>query len=768
MQHSFIQLRPITFLLMCSILCASNTWADESESFGEITVTSPEEEKPPEEDSRIDNTTNTVWDVDAEDIQREMQGGSDLKGALGRLIPGMDFSSETSRSNATQGIRGRPVLVLIDGVSLNSTRGISRQFDSINAFNIERVEVISGASSIYGPGARGGVINIITKKGDSYGFGAELSVGLGSNLKNSESVSKKYAFGVHQGTDTYQIRASIAGDQLGGAFDADNKQINLDSLQTDTQFNQSTDAMISALYRPTPNQAITAMYQHYNSEQDSPYGNHFDFKKVFTQTPLPGRIVSPKKGLQLAYPPRTKRDLFNLKYNHNDFFSHKLNAQMYYRNESFRFFPFPAELPLLMYEYEKTRSLLFGSSEQNSEIYGLNINLKKQWNKLSVHYGIDMSRDEFFSKQRFYNSVLATQSNGLNYKLNKVLQKYPHTISHQTGLFLQSKYNWTDKLTLTGGFRTQLIKHHLDPHRNLLSRYIITDNPSLSIKDVALTEEMEERSQVTLLNAGANYKMTPHSQTWFNFSQGLDLVPPARLKIEITTGGKDKALQREILKNNPVVDSFELGYRFNNSEWMAQASPYYSTSEKTYKLGQDFKIDIKEWQRHIFGVEGQVKRYFSDGYSAGVQFHYNKSKMETDKGDTGLYVYQATANTLRFMVGRDTGNWGLNLSYNRLFTYNDDPEKEKLSAYYRGLLPDPKITGYHTVNLDGYYAIKDGEYGRLKFGIDNLFNEKYETIWSAKAQDIYSPIIYAFPNLMPLFQFNGPGRTYALSYEYEF
>jgi iron complex outermembrane receptor protein len=30
---------------------------------------------------------------------------------------------------------------------------------------IERIEVVSGASSIYGAGATGGIINIITKKG---------------------------------------------------------------------------------------------------------------------------------------------------------------------------------------------------------------------------------------------------------------------------------------------------------------------------------------------------------------------------------------------------------------------------------------------------------------------------------------------------------------------------------------------------------------------------------------------------------------------------
>ena len=50
---------------------------------------------------------------------------------------------------------------MIDGVSLNSSRSISRQFDSIDPFNIERIEVLSGATSVYGAGATGGVINIV-------------------------------------------------------------------------------------------------------------------------------------------------------------------------------------------------------------------------------------------------------------------------------------------------------------------------------------------------------------------------------------------------------------------------------------------------------------------------------------------------------------------------------------------------------------------------------------------------------------------------------
>lgn len=40
-------------------------------------------------------------------------------------------------------VRGRPLVVLVDGVRLNSSRTDSRQLDSIDPFNIDHIEVIS-------------------------------------------------------------------------------------------------------------------------------------------------------------------------------------------------------------------------------------------------------------------------------------------------------------------------------------------------------------------------------------------------------------------------------------------------------------------------------------------------------------------------------------------------------------------------------------------------------------------------------------------------
>ena len=55
---------------------------------------------------------------------------------------------------------------MIDGVEINSTTTGAYNFANLTTENIERIEVLRGAGgTLYGSQAIGGVINIITKKG---------------------------------------------------------------------------------------------------------------------------------------------------------------------------------------------------------------------------------------------------------------------------------------------------------------------------------------------------------------------------------------------------------------------------------------------------------------------------------------------------------------------------------------------------------------------------------------------------------------------------
>ena len=72
------------------------------------------------------------------------------------------------------------VLVLIDGVKINSADSSGADFTSLAMDQIERIEVIRGANTVrYGGGAVGGVINILTKQGEP-GAGINVDARAGS------------------------------------------------------------------------------------------------------------------------------------------------------------------------------------------------------------------------------------------------------------------------------------------------------------------------------------------------------------------------------------------------------------------------------------------------------------------------------------------------------------------------------------------------------------------------------------------------------------
>lgn len=87
-----------------------------------------------------------------------------------RSLPGVSVSRTGSIGGISQvrirGAEGNHTLVLIDGIEANDTTNGEYDFSDLSVEDIERIEVIRGAqSSLYGAGAVGGVINIVTRGG---------------------------------------------------------------------------------------------------------------------------------------------------------------------------------------------------------------------------------------------------------------------------------------------------------------------------------------------------------------------------------------------------------------------------------------------------------------------------------------------------------------------------------------------------------------------------------------------------------------------------
>jgi len=115
-----------------------------------------------------ENVTSSVTVIDEKKVQAR-QAETVLE--LLREVPGVDVVQSGSRGNGTsvfiRGSDSDQVLVLIDGVEVNSTTLGSFDLAHLTTENIDRIEVLRGAGgTLYGSQAIGGVINIITKKGD--------------------------------------------------------------------------------------------------------------------------------------------------------------------------------------------------------------------------------------------------------------------------------------------------------------------------------------------------------------------------------------------------------------------------------------------------------------------------------------------------------------------------------------------------------------------------------------------------------------------------
>jgi iron complex outermembrane receptor protein len=684
----------------------------------------------------VTDMAQTTWVIEQAEIEQQVQAGKELKEVLAQLIPGMDVSSQ-GRTNYGMNMRGRSMMVMVDGVRLNSSRSDSRQLDSIDPFNISRIEVISGATSLYGGGSTGGLINIVTKKGQPE-TEVEFQTGTKTGFNSHNDHDDNIAAAVSGGNDNASGRISVAYQRYGGWYDGKGDEVIIDNTQTGLQYSDRLDIMGTGTININETQQLQLTTQYYKSESDGKHGLFLGDN--FSAVTGDAQAYN-KDNLDSDRLPGTERHLINLQYSNTDFLGQELVAQVYYRDESLTFYPFPT--------LTKGTVTSIGASQQKTDFYGgkLTVN-SKPVDDLTLTWGVDLDHESFNANQQFFDLATAAASGGMTLKNAYNVGRYPSYSITNLGPFLQASYD-IDAITLSGGVRYQYTENRVDDFVGYAQQQAIATGKATSADAVPGGKTDYNNF---LFNAGILGHVTDRQQVWFNFSQGFEIPDLAKYygSGNYTLVNGHYRLNNSVNVNDSKLDgikvnAYELGWRLTGDNLRTQVAAYYSLSDKTININKsDMTITMEDDKRRIYGVEGQVDYFFSESdWSLGSNFNAIKSETRVNGSWQKLTVDSASPSKVSAWVNWAPGDWTLRMQSTQTFDVSDAAGK--------------KIDGYNTVDFLGSYNLP---VGKLSFSVENLFDKDYTTVWGQRAPGLYSPT-YGAPGL---YTYKGRGRTFGMNY----
>lgn len=726
----------ISKIAYISLLIGSSILYAETDTLEELTVSTGS--YVPEAISEI---PNTVYYISNEQLKKQINGGKTLGATLGRLIPGFDTSSE-GKTNYGQNLRGRTALIMIDGVSLNSSRSVSRQLDSIDPNNIDHIEVISGASALYA-GATGGAINIITKKGSYDTFSGSIYMGAKSGFNKGDDKDKNLGFSFTTSTDDFSNKFSFNSSETNAFYDGDDKLVLPDIVQGSNTFNKTIDVSNTLSVDLTDTQRLNFTAQYYSSKQESDYGLDLgqNYSAITSEPNLSKEYESDNN-------PETNRRFFNLDYINEDFLGQTLYSQLSYRKENFEFNPFMGFSDSLV-----GGSLpYFTASTQDTDYLSYKLALSKEFNKnFKATYGFDVSRDELNSYQTIFDPYIDLASNGLTHKSFTTIGKYPKTVVKSYAAFAQFNYLPIDDLNISAGIRHQYTNNRIGDFAQVKEQASVAFGGADSAEQI----KGEEASyNVTLYNLGVTYNLDTKNKIWANYSEGFDLPDPAKYYGRGTY--KLENNRYVLVESNNIseldgikTDSYELGYSYSEKNLNFQTSLYYSKSDKNIDyVSAESSYSIFDEDMRIYGIEGLINTTLNNNIYLGANFNFLKTEIKKDGHYEKASIFQASNSKVGYFVGYKNKIMDISLNANTMFSLKDDDNNKIKSYTLVDIFSSYNVANNHTINL----------------GVENIFNTTYTTVWGERAKIAYGSSI----GNTDLFDFKGRGRTFSLKYTYTF
>ena len=692
----------------------------------------------------IADIAGTVYSIDQAEIEKQANAGRSTADIIGFLIPSLTPSSGTT-SNYGMTMRGRAVQYMIDGVPQTGSRDSSRQLNSISPNSIERIEVVSGASSIYGAGATGGIINIITKKGsdDALSFESKLGVTSGDNIRSDAMAYEAFqSVAFNQGDVSGYLGASY--NKRGEFQDSHGDRIGPEVAQTDRQDTETVDVNGRLSWQFTDNQKLSFGAQYYNDEQDSEYGPDYGtgLAVLFGAEPTLNAV----KGLDLDTQPRTKRSNFNLQYEHQDLLGQILNAEAYYRSETGRFYP--SANYLAHSAIPSGGTYIVTQSETDIDVWGARLALQKAFDlgsrSLNLTYGMDYDFEQGSQTAQQYNLATFMASNGLTLDPQNEYVFGPDVDTSKFGLFLQTQFDVTDRLNLQAGIRHERIDSEVQdsiPYSEAMVADAIPTYTPVALNGGTIKHD------ATLFNLGAVYHLTDAQQVFANFSQGSSLPDIQRMLRDVPASFTVNSQTIDPIK----VNNYELGWRVQAENGLnASVTTFYNDSDKSLKFGRpNYTIEVLDTDERVYGVEGNLSYRLQPNWTVGGTMAYTRGQFKNTAGKW----QELDAIRVAPLKGTAFSEWQFNndMSLRVQALAIGGTEKAKKDAVKYGSTVPAEIKGFAT--MDVIANAKAGP-GTVGFGVYNVWNTDYKSVYSQAVESVYAAI-----SSLP-----AQGRTYGLSY----
>lgn len=612
--------------------------------------------------------TRSVTVIEREELARQAQISPNLSTILAQEVPGLSPSTQAA-STFGQTLRGRQFLTLIDGVPITTTlRATFRELNSISVEAIERIEVVRGGSAVYGFGATGGLVNIITRQPEPGTFNARSEVGFGISTEHADDslvfTTSHQVSGATEDID-YLLSGSFADRD--SFFDADGDRIPPGGLGVQGGFpdTHQYDLLGKLGYNfDGDTQRLELTVNYYDLDQDTDFTFGMGNPAAGMKTPA---VDDPLD----ANDPQTENLVTRLGYEHNDILGSRVEAQVYYTNLEASFGKFPG----------------FPRTLTESEKHGARTTIETPFAigelPVTATYGIDYLHDTTdqgkvrASDPGFFPGVPELEQNAL-------------------AGFLQLESLVSDWLLLRGGVRHERIDLDVEDVVNAAGRFI---------------EGGELDFDETLANLGAVVFLSDTVELFGSYSQGLSLADIGRV---IANAQAPVQSAEQVASEVQEVDNYEIGVRGIGERYQASLAVFYSESENGTTFNPDLTI-VKQ-PEEIWGMEAALDVQAAEQWRLGGTFTWIEGEVDLDNDG----VFEAELPSTRVPPIKLTAY----VAYQPLPWWNT-----RLQALYSGdREPDSMQFGSGEVDsytlVDFYSSIEAGP-GQLTFTVSNLLNNDY-------------------------------------------